>query len=80
MKVLECSQKYTLLFKCSRATNSVVGDEIWQKYKLSQAFKVLVTYKKDEDQLKMKALECSQHFFHFKSMDNFSDVQGQLTP
>ena len=26
---------------------------------------------------KMKALECSQHFSHDKSMENFSDVQGQ---
>ena len=30
--------------------------------------------------LKMKALECSQHFSHYKSMENFSEVQGQLTP
>ena len=29
--------------------------------------------------LKMKALECSQDFFHFKSMGIFSDAQGQLT-
>ena len=30
--------------------------------------------------LKMKALECCQHFLHYKSMRNFSDAQGQLTP
>ena len=29
---------------------------------------------------KMKALECSQHFSHYKSMEILSDVQGQLTP
>ena len=29
---------------------------------------------------KMKELECSQHFSHYKSMEIFSDAQGQLTP
>ena len=29
---------------------------------------------------KMKELECSQHFSHYKSMGYFSDAQGQLTP
>ena len=31
-------------------------------------------------QLKMKALECSQDFTHYKPMGIFSDAQGQLTP
>ena len=53
MKVLECSQHYTFIFKRSRAANSVVGDEIWQKFKLIQAFiDVLVTSKNDEDPFK----------------------------
>ena len=30
-------------------------------------------------QLKMKALDCSQDFSHYKSMGIFSDAQGQLT-
>ena len=30
-------------------------------------------------QLKMKALECSQDFPHYKSMGIFPDAQGQLT-
>ena len=30
--------------------------------------------------LKMKELECSQDFFHYKSMGIFPDAQGQLTP
>ena len=30
--------------------------------------------------LKMKALECSQNFSHYKSMGIFPDAQGQLTP
>ena len=31
-------------------------------------------------QLKMKALECSQDFSHYKSMGIFPDAQGQLNP
>ena len=31
-------------------------------------------------QLKMKAIECSQDFSHYKSMGIFPDAQGQLTP
>ena len=30
-------------------------------------------------QFKMKALDCSQDFFHNKSMGIFPDAQGQLT-
>ena len=30
-------------------------------------------------QLKMKALECSQGFSHYKSIGIFPDAQGQLT-
>ena len=30
--------------------------------------------------LKMKALDCSQDFSHYKSMGIFPDAQGQLTP
>ena len=29
--------------------------------------------------IKMKALECSQDFSHYKSMVIFTDAQGQLT-
>ena len=31
-------------------------------------------------QLKMKALECSQDFSHYKSIGIFPDAHGQLTP
>ena len=40
---------------------------------------VLDTCKNEEDPIKMKALECSQDFSHYKSMGNFPDAQGQLT-
>ena len=29
---------------------------------------------------KMKELECSQDFYHYKTMGIFPDAQGQLTP
>ena len=42
-------------------------------------FVVLVTGKNEEGPIKMKALECSQYFSHYKSMRIFPDAQGQLT-
>ena len=45
-------------FKRSRAANSVVGDGIWQKIKLSQAFIiVLVTCKNDVRGLSQKVVD-----------------------
>ena len=40
---------------------------------------VLDTCKTEEDPIKMKALECSQDFSHYKSMGIFPVAQGQLT-
>ena len=40
---------------------------------------VLVTCKNEEEQFKIKGLECSQDFSHYKSMGIFPDAQGQLT-
>ena len=40
---------------------------------------VLVTYKNEDDRLKMKELECSHDFSHYMSMGIFPDAQGQLT-
>ena len=51
------------------------------KFELIQAVThVLVTRKNKEDQIKMKALECSQDSSHYKSMGIFRFAQGQLTP
>ena len=48
------------------------------KFKLIQAsVHVLVTCKNEEIQFKIKALECSQDFSHYKSMEIFPDAQGQ---
>ena len=41
---------------------------------------VLVTCKNEEDLIKKKALERSQHLSHCKSMGIFSNAKGQLTP
>ena len=41
---------------------------------------VLVIYKNEVDSYKMKELEWSQDFSHYKSMGIFQNAQGQLTP
>ena len=49
IKALEGSQHYSLIFRRSRAANSVVGDGILPKFKLFQAFMVaVVTFKNEE--------------------------------
>ena len=40
---------------------------------------VLIVCKNEEDPFKMKELEWSQHFSHYKSMGIFPDAQGQVT-
>ena len=53
VKALEWSQDYSLIFRCPRAANSIVGDGILTKFKLIQAFIVaLVTCKNEEDSSK----------------------------
>ena len=43
----------SVVFRCSRAANSVVSDEIWPKFKPFHTFMyVLVTYKDEENQMK----------------------------
>ena len=37
---------------------------------------ILVSCKNDEDPFKMKALECSQQFSHYKSMEIFQTFKG----
>ena len=74
-------------FRYTRADNSGVGGGISSKFEFIQAFMhVLVTCKNEDDarmrmiKSKMKELECSQDFSHYKSMGIFPDAQGQLTP
>ena len=54
---------------------------IWRNSRLIQAFMhVLVTCKNEENRIKMKTLDWSQLFPHYKSMRIFRDAQWQLTP
>ena len=64
MNALKWSQH--LFGRCSRTANSVVGDGIWQKFKLIQAFMVfLVTCKNDEDPYKNEHTSAHKHFSHY---------------
>ena len=54
---------------------------IWPKIELAQAFvPVLVTSNFDDDLIKNERASMETPFSHYKSMGNFLDVQGQLTP
>ena len=54
---------------------------IQPKIKLDQAFMpVLVTSNFDDDSIKNERASMETPFSHYKSMKNFLDVQGQLTP
>ena len=67
--------------ECSRARadNPGVGDSIWPKFELIQAFMSSLPARMRMIDSKMKELECSQDFSHYKSMGIFPDAQGQLT-
>ena len=53
IEALECSQHYTSIFRRARADNSGVGDGIWLKFELIQAFMhVLDTCRNEEDPIK----------------------------
>ena len=78
MKELECSQHYTLIFHDPKG--SVICGGISPKFeliKLSCMSSLLGRMKKI--QLKMKALECSQDFSDYKSMEINPGAQEQLT-
>ena len=66
MKALECSQDFSHygdFSRRSRAANSAVLGPIWPNFELVRdVMVVLVTCKNEEDLVKMKALECSQHY------------------
>ena len=66
-KFLRQSRAVTLLQICRNSNSS----------KLSCMSSIPARMKKI--QLKMKALDCSQDFSHYKSMGIFPDAQGQLT-
>ena len=60
-----------------RGANSTIGDWILTKFKLIQAFiVVLIICKNEKIHSKLKAREWSQHFSHYKSMGNFQMLKG----
>ena len=77
MKVLECSQHYTSICQISLELVVVSGRNL-NSSKLS-CMSSLPTRMRMIDS-KMKELECSQDFAHYKSTGIFPDAQGQLTP
>ena len=65
----------------SRASNSKMSGLIRPKIKLDWVFMpVLVTSNFDDDSIKNYRASMETQFSHYKSMGNFLNVQGQLTP
>ena len=68
-------------FRHSRGSNSKVSSLIRPEIKLVRAFMpVLVTSNFDGDSIKNERANMATAFSHYKSMGNFLDAQGQLTP
>ena len=62
------------------ASNKMSG-LIRPKIELDQAFMpILVTSNFDDDSIKNERASMETPFSHYKSIGNFSDAQGQLTP
>ena len=65
----------------SRASNSKMSGLIRPKIELDLVFMpVLVTSNFDDDSIKNYRASMETQFSHYKSMGNFLNVQGQLTP
>ena len=65
----------SVVFRCSKAANSIVSDEIWPKFKLIHYFMyVLVTYKDEENQMKNEGTRVLTTLYSY-----IFDAQGQLT-
>ena len=59
-----------------KGSNSVAN---LPKFELIQAFMSWLPARMKKIKLKMKVLDCSQDFSHYKSLGIFPDAQGQLT-
>ena len=70
MKALEWSQHYLLIFQTDSCRNSNPFKLLWL---------TLLPASMKKSQWKMKTLEWSQLFSHYKSMGIFPNAQGQLT-
>ena len=68
-------------FRHSRASNSKISGLIRPKIELDWAFMpVLVTSNFDDDSIKKEQASMETPLSYYKSMGNFLDAQGQLTP
>ena len=84
MKVQELSQQCYIIhqfLRCSRAANSIIGDGTLTKFKLIQAFiVVLLICMNVEDKFKIESTRVVTTDLPYKSMGILPDAQGQLTP
>ena len=82
MKALEWSQHYTAIFSDAQGQITLVLVSVsgrnFNSTKLSCMSSLPARMRMFDS--KMKELECSQDFPHYKSMGIFPDAQGQLTP
>ena len=74
----------SLLFDFSDAQGQLTPKSVVEFRQNSNSSKLscmsLLPARMKKIQFKMKALECSQDFSHYKSMGIFPEAQGQLTP
>ena len=80
-KVLEWSQHYSLIFRCSGASNSVTSHGILTKFKLIQAFTVvLVNCKNQKDLLKNEGTSVVTTFLPLLVYGDFSKGRQLRSP
>ena len=82
IEAVECSQHYTSIFSDTQGQITlellVVSGRNLNSSKLPCIFSLPARMRMIDS--KMKELECSQAFSHYKSMGIFPDAQGQLYP
>ena len=68
---------YIKFFRCARTANSVVGDGIWSKFKVIQAFMVvLITCKNEEDLFKNEGSNEVKTFPIISVLGSFKALKG----
>ena len=81
MKALEWSQHYQNSLRCFGGANSIIGDGILTKFKLIQAFiVVLLICKNEEDPFKIDSTRVVTTFLPLLVYGDFPDAQVQLPP
>ena len=81
IEALECSQHYTSIFSDAKGqiTLESVAVSGWNLNSSKLSCMSSLPARMRMIEAKMKELECSQDFSHYKSMGIFPDPQGQLT-